>query len=409
MWIQTFWALTGSIASSGAQWVVVLLIARSLGYRASGDYALALAIVNPVMVLANLQLRGIQSSDAAGHFRFSDYLALRLSTTAAASTLVIALGVTTGAVGWILPATLGLKAMDSITDIYQGAFHRGGRVEWAAQSQIVRAAVVVTGVAMGCWIGRSAAVAIGIAAAASAIAWACFDRTRTNLLEQIRQRPSWPTLLRLAASALPLGITMMLVSLQQSIPRFALERFAGREEVGHYAAISAIPLCLNLAMNAIGQGMTNQLARLAHEGRLGEFRQLLVHGMLAGAALVATAAALCLVAGRGILRVVYGDALAGEELLLTLQTIAAGIAGIAGLCGYALTALRRFRAQLVIFVPLTLVTATASWLIVPRFGVLGASGVLVGTAIVQLSLAGIVLAAEMSGRSATSSGAMAEA
>ena len=75
------WTLVGNLVYAASQWGMLILLARLATPQIVGQYALALAVSAPVFMALNLQLRGVQATDAAQDFRFGDYLRLRLITT----------------------------------------------------------------------------------------------------------------------------------------------------------------------------------------------------------------------------------------------------------------------------------------------------------------------------------------
>ena len=73
------WALAGNVGYAACQWAVLVVVAR-LGSAADvGRLALGLALSAPVMILANLQLRAVQATDALHEHPFGIYLGLRLA------------------------------------------------------------------------------------------------------------------------------------------------------------------------------------------------------------------------------------------------------------------------------------------------------------------------------------------
>ncbi len=58
------------------------LLAKLASPTSVGRYALGLAIVTPVLLFAKLQLRSVLATDVYRDHRFSDYLGIRLLTTA---------------------------------------------------------------------------------------------------------------------------------------------------------------------------------------------------------------------------------------------------------------------------------------------------------------------------------------
>lgn len=401
MWSAAFWALAGNVATSTAQWAVVVLFAKVFGYATSGDYALALALVNPVMMLATLQLRAVQSSDAAGRFQFSDFLTLRMGMILAAIVVVFAIHRMTTASPGILGAVVAIKVFDLLSDTYQGALQQADRWEWIALAQISRAFLLLAGVAMGALLHQPVA-SLGLAAVGSALVLVGFERRRTAQLGSTAvgklagaSAIAWKKLQSLIVVAWPLGTVTLLISIQQSIPRLTVEHFAGRELLGRFATTAAVALGLTLAVNAVGQAMARPLAVRAHRQDFEGFRQLLGRGMLASLVVGLAATVVSAALGETILRMLFGGVLPVQERWLTLQMAAASATALAGLCGFALTAMGHYRLQLSMFLPLTIVSTLGCWMAASRSGIEGICWVMLAASGLHLIVAGCLVLGKM--------------
>ena len=57
-----------------------------------------------------------------------------------------------------------------------------------------------------------------------------------------RPRFESPVLLRLVRLALPLGLVMLLLSLNSNLPRYVIEQHLGERESGIFAALGYVPI-----------------------------------------------------------------------------------------------------------------------------------------------------------------------
>lgn len=396
------WTLAGNATWSLAQWALVVFVSRLMGFGAGGDYALALAIVNPVMMLFNLQLRAVQATDAGSRFTFWDYLSLRLWTSLAAAVAIIQAGTFTGGPILVLLAVVAGKLVEALSDVYFGAFQHAGKLDWIAQSQITKAALSLAMVIILGAMGQPLWVALLVSACGMALVFGWFDCAQARVLKLAnvgRLLPDWPpdwvAMRTLCETAFPLGVVMMLISLNQSIPRFALEKFAGREALGIFAAVSALAQAVGLALNAIGQTITSPLAKFAHTGQPAEFQSLFTRAFTTGMMIAFAMTLGCVYFGQEALALLFGPAAASQAWYLVLLMAAGGVTSLAGLCGYGLTALGEYRQQLLLFMPLTALNALLSWGFVPSWGLEGAAWVTLGVALAHLVAAGFFLVVKL--------------
>src|SRR5215467_11625218 len=83
------WMFVGNAIYAGGQFAALMLLAKMVRPEMVGQYALGLALVYPVMMFTNLQLRAVMTSDARERISFSHYLGLRLLTTLFALVVIL--------------------------------------------------------------------------------------------------------------------------------------------------------------------------------------------------------------------------------------------------------------------------------------------------------------------------------
>jgi len=178
---------------------------------------------------------------------------------------------------------------------------------------------------------------------------------------------------KLAKTALPAGIVMMLISLTTNIPRLAVEKFLGKYELGIFAAIMSIIAIGRIVMNALGQAATPRMARLMAAGDLLKFRSAFRLLLLVGIGLGIAAPIGAYLIGEEIVVLIYGPAYHNIRNVLTWCMFAGGVSYLAMFVGYAITAARIFVAQLHVIMVVCLVGVVSSWLLVPVAGLTGAA------------------------------------
>jgi O-antigen/teichoic acid export membrane protein len=99
----------------------------------------------------------------------------------------------------------------------------------------------------------------------------------------------------------------------------------------------------------------------------------------AGAALI-----LALFAGRTALRLIYGPVYSNALGLLLLFILTAGVNAVGSFLGYGMTAARRFKAQVPVYLATLFSCGLASWILVPRWGIYGAAVALIVSALTQV-------------------------
>jgi len=78
------WTFVGNAIYAAGQFAILMLLTKLVQVELVGQYALGLALVYPVMMLSNMQLRSVMNSSVRDGAQFGHYLSLRLLMTLAA-------------------------------------------------------------------------------------------------------------------------------------------------------------------------------------------------------------------------------------------------------------------------------------------------------------------------------------
>ena len=175
--VSTSWTLTGNVVLAACQWGVLSHLAKASTSTAVGDYALALAVVSPVLLFSNLGLRTVQATDAAQAHQLTDCIAIRTATSAAAVLailLMVGLSPPLWALRWLVVAVLATKVGEAMSDVCQGWFMRTNRMDLVSRLMCCR------GVA--CLAAAALCLRLGLASAATSVACGVSLATLATLL-----------------------------------------------------------------------------------------------------------------------------------------------------------------------------------------------------------------------------------
>jgi O-antigen/teichoic acid export membrane protein len=395
--LNVSWTLAGNVIYAACQWGMLVILAKLGSPEMVGRFALALAVTAPVFMLTNLQLRAVQATDVVDRYSFGDYLALRLLATAVALIVILGIAVLSGYTleTALVVFVIGLaKAFESVSDAIYGLAQKHERMDLISRSMIFKgsASIVAFGAAVAL-TGSLVWAAGGLACAWGVVLWTYdFKLARqfatAHVLNPGRHAfaPRWSsgTSLRLARLSLPLGLTMMLISLNTNAPRYFVEHYAGARALGFFAAIAYLMVAGSLVINALGQSAVPRLAGYYAVADVRAFRALLLR--LCGiAGIIGTVGVLvALFAGKVVLRLLYRADYAGYSDVFGFLMVAAGIGYVSSIMGYGMTAARLFTAQPPLFSIVLGLSALACFRWVPVYGLRGAAFALVLAAGTQL-------------------------
>src|SRR5258707_264459 len=308
------WTFVGNAIYAAGQFAILMLLTKLVRPELVGQYALGLALVYPVMMLSNMQLRSVMNSSVRDGAQFGHYLSLRLLMTLAAFAAIF--GITRILrYDWQLTEVVlmvGLAyGIETISDVYYARLQLHDRMAEISKSLMARAVLSVLILAAVTYATRSVVWGIAGVAVGRAIVLFGYDtRERTHVL---RQQTKWYLLngelaprfdaseqRQLLWRSLPLGIVVLLTTLNSSIPSFFIKHGIGERDLGIFSALGLTISVGNMAVVSLGQSAFTRLSRAYASGNITAFGSLLVALLTCGAGLGVCGMLISKFAGREI-------------------------------------------------------------------------------------------------------------
>ncbi len=380
------WTFLGSIAASACQWLMLIAMAKMLSQEEVGYYALAMAIVAPIVMFSMLQLRAVQVTDVHGQYTFGDYFGVRLLTNGLAFLVIICisfflLGRYGPYVFWVILAEGVTKLIEATSDIAYGLIQKHERMDKMAQSLIVRNVGGLIFLSLVIFVTRNllwGIVALGIWWLA---VFLFFDCRNAAVFEKIFPCFDLKRAAAIIWLSLPLGVVMGLLSLNQSIPRFFVEFHLGAGNLGVFSAMAYVVVGASRFVIALGQTVSPRLAKYFAFNRTA-YVYLLTRVVLIALLMAVAAVLFGIFWGQDFLRIVYTPDYAQQPDVFVWLLVVGGAQMVVSMLGVGMTAARKFRSQVGIQTAAVLVCLLACWILVPLFGLKGAAFAMLATQIV---------------------------
>ena len=401
------WTFVGNVVYAAGQFAMLTLLTKLLRPESVGQYALGLALIYPLMMLTNMQLRSVMNSAGTQRAEFGNFLSLRLLMTTVA--LAIAFVITQvlhydrelTEVVLMVGCAYGIE---TISDVFYARLQLHDRMAEVAKSMMIRALLSVLG--MGVAVYLSGSLLWGILAVVIArciVLLGCDISQRTQnvageskrlLNEVLVPRFGLKEQLGLLRHGLPLGIVVLLTTLGSSLPNFFIKHGLSERDLGIFSVISLTISVGNMAVVSLGQAAFTRLARSYFHRNASEFDALLGKLLLVGAGIGVVGMIVSEFAGREILTMIFRAEYAERADLLPWIMAAGAVLFMAQFVGFGLTAAGYYYAQVLPNVLATIsLVATCNWLIA-RHGLFGVILSMFVAALVQLITSAIVLIAE---------------
>jgi O-antigen/teichoic acid export membrane protein len=404
------WAVTGNTIYAVCQWGMIVALAKLGNAFMVGQFSLGLAIVTPVLMLSNVDLRAVQATDARRQYRFAEYLWLRLKLTLAALAVI-------AAIVWIghyerrtiavIEAVAFAKAVESLSDIHYGLFQLNGRLDQTGRSMILRGVLAVAALSGGLYVMHD----VFWGCISVAIAWMLtllfFDVRHGHSLVALTE--SWEgdqnggglRQVRLLFLAFPLGIVTTIASINLHMPRYFIHARIGDDQLGIFSALAYATVSLTLVGDSLGNSAIPRLSRLYAAGELAEYRALVLRLVAIGCLVGLAGVALARTFGARLLAVCYGPNYAAHAGVFSLLMAGAAVHFAASMLTAGITSARRFRIQVPLYVLVAACTAWGCIRWVPTLGLTGAALGAVFGSVVRLVFAAAVLAMSAAPRCST--------
>jgi O-antigen/teichoic acid export membrane protein len=394
------WAMTGNTVFAACQWGMIVALAKFGSAFMVGQFSLGLAIVTPVFMLSNLDLRAVQATDAIREYRFAEYLRLRLTLTLVAFAVIAAIvwfGKYERVTAGVIVAVAIAKAIETVSDIHYGVFQLNNRLDQTGRSMIIRGGLAVAALSVGLYVTHSVVWACLWVAVAWLGALLLFDVRRGRKLVAKTEMSSAPPrdtrrrLARLAWLAAPMGAVTTIATINLHMPRYFIHARMGEHQLGIFSALAYATVSLTLIGDSLGNSAIPRLSALYAGGELAKYRRLILRMLAVGTGIGLFGLAIAWGFGARLIAIFYSPEYAAYSGVFTLLVAAAAIHFSAAMLTSAITSARSFAIQTPLYLLVAGSTALGCARWTPTLGLTGAALGVVCGAVMRLLLAAIIV------------------
>ena len=382
------WLVGGNFVFAFSQWVILIFFARMTNQENLGQYALALAIVTPIFAVGNLQLRPLYILDVNSEQKYTYthfyYLRLICSFIALACCLVLGLFFNVSILVLLLVGLL--KFFESYSDIIYAYYNAHDQTQLISKSLFLKGTLSVLAVAVALYL-FDFYTALILFLIVYLVVWLFIDNLYIQKTQEIKKMSLD---LGIMKSAIPMGISLGIVTLQSNIPRLFLDQYASIEAVGIFTVLSYFIIVGSIFINSICQYLSPRLTHAWNHNRA-YFKKLLSMALLIAGGLGLIAIFLSYFMGEFVLNLVYGAEYVAYTDAFVLTMVAGFILYLATVLGYTLTAIGFIKQQVYLFSIVLIFSVLVSYLCIPEYGIIGGIYTLMVSYLVQCVLSLLVV------------------
>ena len=382
------WLVGGNFVFAFSQWVILIFFARMTNQENLGQYALALAIVTPIFAVGNLQLRPLYILDVNSEQKYTYthfyYLRLICSFIALACCLVLGLFFNVSILVLLLVGLL--KFFESYSDIIYAYYNAHDQTQLISKSLFLKGTLSVLAVAVGLYL-FDFYTALILFLIVYLVVWLFIDNLYIQKTQEIKKISLD---LGMMKSAIPMGISLGIVTLQSNIPRLFLDQYASIQAVGIFTVLSYFIIVGSIFINSICQYLSPRLTHAWNHNRA-YFKKLLSMALLIAGGLGLIAIFLSYFMGEFVLNLVYGAEYVAYTDAFVLTMVAGFILYLATVLGYTLTAIGFIKQQVYLFSIVLIFSVLVSYLCIPEYGIVGGIYTLMVSYLVQCVLSLLVV------------------
>lgn len=385
--------LGGNFLFAISQWLILVLISYFADSTAVGEYTYALALVTPIFMLTNLQLRPIVVSEYQinPNFNYAYYFSLRFYSIFFAIFMACLLAIILNYNIFDIVFLVSLiKALEAISDIIYAFYNAKGETNLISFSLIVKAIMLIMFSYVILYFFNILYIAlIGIILVyiivLTLVDLKNIENSNFFLNFDINKMKS------IIFSAIPLGISVMLVALQNSIPRLFLEKYFDLEQVGVFSVFYYFVIIGGIVISSVCQFFSPKFSIFFKNDKWNDLFKLVFQ--LWGVAVFLGIGGLLLSISFGsfLIKFIYGEKYLIWIDILNIIMISGLFTYLSVVNGYLMTSLGLIRVQLPLFFFLSILTVIISCFFIPSYGLMGASWVVVISMVAQFLLSTLIL------------------
>ena len=317
--------------------IILMVISRIDEVTDAGNFVIAYAIANLLIMIGKYGVRQYQVSDVKEQFAFSDYLSARVISTLGmviASAVYILIQMCSGAYDLeksvVVFLICGAKAVDAFEDVYHGMFQQHKRLDIAGKIWTARLVVYIVEFMLIYYVARDLIFTAGVCLVTTILLAVILNGCvmKSQVVVYTRKKTTGKNIRGLLLDCFPVFVSTFLMAYVANAPKYSIDVVLSSQEQAQFNYIFMPVFVISLLSTFIYQPMINRLAVMWHEGQLSRFWKLIFRQVVFVAGLTALAMAAGAFLGIPVLSAMYGVNLEAYRVELVVLLLGGGMVAL---------------------------------------------------------------------------------
>lgn len=389
--------LGGNIFFAFSQWLILICISHFSDSKIVGEYTYALALVVPVFMLTNLQLRPlvVANYNLKNNFSYENYFSLRFYSIYFAIIFSVILSFFSSSNVLLTVFLVAIiKALEAISDIIYAYYNAQSKTKLISFSLSLKSLFLIIVFSSVLYFTKSLALSLLSIILIYLIVLLLIDFRNIGFNKSFFYLNLKETK-EIVIIALPLGMSVMLVALQSNIPRFFLEKNYSLEAVGVFSVFYYFVIVGGIVINSVCQFLSPKFSIYFKENDYKKLIGIAIQAWIVAFVLGLMGLMVSFFLGEFFVKIIYGVEYLPYIDILNIVMLAGLFTYLSVVNGYIMTSIGLLKIQFPLFIMLTLFTLISSWILIIPDGLIGAAWVCVLSAALQFILSTLILYVKM--------------
>jgi len=366
------WLFIGNLIYSLSKALMIIIITHLGTPSLVGQYSLSIAINTPLYTFLGLGIRTVYVTDRKNNFDFNNYFNIRLISSVLALLITVIISLFFGKeTGLIIISVSICKFFEFICDIIYGFFQKLEKMQFIGISKTIKSSLSLFTMGFIFYLTRNLFLSTVSAALIWGISLFLYDipimlkNNRFNLL--INKRIT----LYIIKISLPLGIVLILDTLNSYLPSYFIEGILGSDILGYYSSIAYLVLSGDIIINSLGESVLPKLSYYYKESK-NKFNDSILKLVTISVGLGLIALSLVTIWGRFLLNFLYNSEYARYYNIFIILMASSCVSYISRFLNKGINAAQKFKVQQILYLITLLINIVLYAVLIKEYGINGA-------------------------------------